>query len=84
MRNALQVVGFLALVVLGTLVVLETQSVLGGGPPQIYRKVFNHEAPAPVAMVLWCVDDDGRIVPLAPQLVRRGRILRFPIGWVPK
>lgn len=34
-------------------------------------------------LVLWCVDDAGRIVPLAPDLVRRGRVVAIPFGWTP-
>lgn len=30
--------------------------------------------------VLWCVDDDGRIVPLTPELVRRGRVCALEWG----
>jgi hypothetical protein len=33
----------------------------------------------PEPVVLWCVDDDGRIVPVTPELVRRGRVVA--LGW---
>jgi len=35
-------------------------------------------------LVMWCMDDDGRIVHLQPDLVRRGRIVRAPFGWLPR
>lgn len=45
------------------------------------RDALASQEPHPVA--LWGIDDAWNIVPLAPDLVRRGRVVAMPWGWTP-
>lgn len=50
-----------------------------------HAETVSEKPPARFAqpLVLWAIDDAWNVVPLAPDLVRRGRVIAMPWGWKP-
>lgn len=45
--------------------------------------LVSQEPAAEMPKTLWGIDDAWNICPLAPDLVRRGRVIAMPWGWTP-